>query len=248
MTKTTLRITASLGLALCLGLAFTPLGCGGSNYGGSNAWSTRPGYAREEPPVPPETFAAMTACVTEAKAKARLTDTVYALQFDVEVNEHGKAVLVKLRDASLPKEPGMEACLGDAMVGMTLPLSVLARMPRERVVSPASRGLEGQVWEEFFAAGAAVNLAPILLTATAVTVSVWVGVKATTAAIDYVRRKRKRKEKCLDMYEACRLGPWFCSSVFQGGETLCGTCRWNCDDDVPYASSDCYKCGFRDVP
>ena len=79
MTRKILRLTSCVGLALCLSLVFTPLGCGGSNQG-----SIEPARAANEgPQVPQGTFSAMRACVTEAKG--RLTDKVYAMQFDVEV-------------------------------------------------------------------------------------------------------------------------------------------------------------------
>jgi hypothetical protein len=83
----------------------------------------------------------MMACVTEAKG--RLTDTVYAMQFDVEVTQSGEAGRVKLRESS-PSERALEACIGHALEGMTLPASVL-RLPKEKAVSPESRGLMGQV-------------------------------------------------------------------------------------------------------
>ena len=235
-----LRITASLGLTLCLGLAFMPLGCGGSN-----AWSTVPGAVREdreEPPVPAGTFAALMACVTEAKG--RLSDTVYTLQFNVEVDERGEVVQVKLRD-SLPKEPGMEACLGDALAGMTLPRSALARMPREKAVSPAARGLTGQVWEELFLIGGAINLAPIFLATTAVTVTVIVGVKVTTEAIDATRRRRKRKEQCIDMFTECKSRGYPCDVIVEEENTMCEPCMRNCINNLPYKIIQCTQCGFR---
>jgi len=232
-----LQITAALGFTVCLGLVCVPLGCGGSNER-----STVLGYAREEPPVPPGTFAAMTACVTQAKE--RLTDTVYALQFDVEVNEHGEAVGAKLLDASLPKEPGMEACLGKALVGMTLPSAALARMPRERVVSPASRGLQGQIWEEALLVGATIELAPIFLTAAAVSVTVIVGVKVTTEAIDAIRRRRDKKAKCLDMYVECDARGYPCNRLI-GSTSICDICQTNCISNAPYKFIQCTQCGFK---
>jgi hypothetical protein len=65
------------------------------------------------------------------------------MQFDVEVTESGEAGRVKLRDAS-PGERALEACLGHALEGMTLPVSVLRRIPKEKAVSPGSRGVAGE--------------------------------------------------------------------------------------------------------
>ena len=75
------------------------------------------------------------------EAKARLTDTVYAMQFDVEVTESGHAGRVKLRDSS-PSEHGLESCIARALEGMTSPVPVM-RLISQQPVSPESRGLLG---------------------------------------------------------------------------------------------------------
>ncbi len=162
MTRRILRLTSSVGLALCLSLVFTPLGCGGSNQGIVSVEPAR--AAHEGPQVPQGTFSAMMACVTEAKG--RLTDTAYALQFDVEVTESGEVGRVKLRDA-YPSERALEACLGHSLEDMTLPVSVLRLLSKQKAVSPASRGLMGQGFEEVLLIGAGTSLGPIFLTAAA---------------------------------------------------------------------------------
>jgi hypothetical protein len=105
----------------------------------------------------------MMACVTEAKG--RLTDTVYAMQFDVEVTESGEAGRVKLRDSSPRRARAGGVPRGHALEGMTLPVSVLRRIPKEKAVSPGSRGLMGQGIEEVLLVGAGTSLAPIYLAA-----------------------------------------------------------------------------------
>jgi hypothetical protein len=240
MTRTLLRLTASLGLTFLLSLAFTPFGCGGNQ-----AWTVAPiRDAPDRPTVPPATFDAMTACVTAAKE--RLTDTVYAQQIDAEVGERGEIRRVTLRD-SYPVEPGLEACIKEALVGATVPPEILDRLVEKRAVSPASRGLQGQVWEGL-AAGAAVELGPIVLLAAAVTVTVIVGVKATTEVIDAIRRKRKRREQCLDMFETCvQYRPWSCRRKVDVNRILCEFCRSRCEENQTYEPhNDCYPCGFRD--
>jgi hypothetical protein len=190
----------------------------------------------------------MMACVTEAKG--RLTDTVYALQFDIEVTESGEAGHVKLRD-SYPSERALEACLGQALEGMTLPVSVLRLLPKQKAVSPASRGLMGQGAEELLLLGAGTSLGPIFLTAAGVTVIVAASVYVTAEAIDAVRRLRKRREKCRDMFVTCQNErPWSCSRLIQGQTTLCEICRDKCQFNQRYEqySGECYQCGFHDLP
>jgi hypothetical protein len=240
MTRTILRLTSAVGLAVCLSLVFTPLGCGGSSQG-----SVEPARAANEgPQVPEGTFSAMMECVTDAKG--RLTDTVYAMQFDVEVTERGEAGRVKFRDSS-PSERALEACIGHALEGMTVPVSVLRRIPKEKAASTESRGLMGQVWEEVLLVGAGVSLGPIYLTAAGVTVIVMVGVYATSEAVDKYRKLRKRREKCLDMFVTCvNDRPSSCKHITDYGKLLCALCREDCEVPKPYTYSECYQCGFYD--
>ena len=238
MLRTILRTASSLGLILCLGFVFTPLGCGGNNE-----WTVVPSRAaNDDPHVPPATFSAVLACANAAQG--RLTDRVYRMRFEVEVTESGEENRVKLRDSS-PGESTLEACVGHALEGMELPLSVLGRTSMENAVSPASRGLMGQGLEE---AIAAINMAPIYLAVAAVAVVVVVGVHYTAKAID-ARRLRKRREKCLDMYEICKNErPRSCDHLTDFGLTLCAICRDDCQAAKPYTSSECYQCGFHDLP
>jgi hypothetical protein len=90
-------------------------------------------------------------------------------------------------------------------------------------------------------------LGPISLTAAGVTVIVFGGVIVTKKAIESVRRRRKRIERCTDMFVTCQNErPWSCTRIIHGSETLCGICRDNCQDKIPYYSSECYQCGFSD--
>ena len=128
MSRTIIRLTSAMGLALCLGLAFTPLGCGGSQ--GMGMASSH--GAGEGPLAPKETVDRITECVNEAKG--RLTDTVYAMGFDVEVTESGLAGRVRLKDSS-PSEPGLESCIAHALEGVPSPVPI-ARLVSQQTVSP----------------------------------------------------------------------------------------------------------------
>jgi hypothetical protein len=166
------------------------------------------------------------------------------MQFDVEVNESGEVRRVKLRD-SFPGERALEACIGHALEGMTVPVSVERLIPKERAVSPESRGLMGQGLEVLVGAG--TSLAPIFLAAAAVTVVVGVGVYATAEAIDKYRKRRKRREKCLDMFVTCvNDRPSSCKHITDHGKLLCALCREDCEVPKPYTYSECYQCGFFD--
>ena len=57
-----------MGLALCLGFAFTPLGCGGSQGMGTEPVH----YAGEGPQAPAETVAQVTDCINESSTRPRL--------------------------------------------------------------------------------------------------------------------------------------------------------------------------------
>lgn len=237
MRRTILRTASSLGLTLCLGFVFTPLGCGGNNE-----WPVVPSRAvNDDPHVPEATFAAVLACATAAQG--RLTDRVYRMRFDVEVTESGEDNRVKLRD-SFPGESTLEACVGHALEGMELPLSVLGRTSPETAVSPASRGLMGQGVEEAMAAGAAINMAPIYLAVAAVAVVGVVGVHYTAEAIDAVRRRRKLKERCLEMFVRCQDIRGVCAHHLLKSLDVCGICYDDCQAPKPYTYKECYQCGF----
>ena len=199
MIRGILKRTTSVGLALCLGLAFLPLACGGTK----NPWAggepvDQPG---EGPQVPKETVAEMTECLS--KAGSRLTDTVYAMKFDVEVTESGHAGRVRFRD-SFPSEPALEACIADALRGMTSPIPASMLVPKDKAeaVSPASRGLIGQGWEEVLIGGS-VTLGPAFLVMAGVTATVVVVVLAGEGVVEAVKRKRKIDKICDALAEEC---------------------------------------------
>ena len=147
---------------------------------------------------------------------------------------------VKFRDSSL-SESALSACIGHALEGMTVPVSVLRLILKEKAVSLESRGLMGQVWEEVLGAGA--SLGPIFLAAAGVTVIVMVGVYATSEAIEAARRKSKKK--CLEMYIECTdMGPP-CTTPRDRRYLLCSRCMDNCNAPAPYYTSECTQCGFR---
>src|SRR5262245_21713838 len=193
MIRTILRLTSSMGLALCLGLAFTPLGCGGSQ--GMGMESTH--GAGEGPQAPAEAVAQLTECANDGRA--RLTETAYDFQFEVEVTESGNAGRVKLRD-SYPGERGLETCMIRALEGMPVPLSV-SRMLSAQAVSPEARGPMGNV--VVLAAGGTVALAPIFIVAAGVTLGVFVVLSVSKEAVEAARRRSKIKKQCMEWQVEC---------------------------------------------
>jgi hypothetical protein len=187
------KLTSAMGLALGLGIAFTPLGCGGSQEVGMELSHG----AGEGPQAPAETVAKITDCVNEAKA--RLTDTSYAMQFNVEVTESGHAGRVKLKDSS-PGERRLESCIARALEGMTSPVPAM-RLISQQPVSPESRGL-GQPLPAI-AVGSGGALAPIFILAAGITVIVAVTLYVAEEVAEAERRRRKIKEQCMELLVEC---------------------------------------------
>jgi hypothetical protein len=188
MTRAIIRLTSSIGLALCLGLILTPAACGGSQ----EVSGMEPiHHAGEGPTAPESTVSELTDCAN--KGKASLTETSYTIQFDVEVTESGHAGRVKVRDSS-PGDSGIESCMARALEGMPVPMSVTRRLSQE-AVSPQSRGYMGV---------ALPILAPIFIAAIAgVTFIVLVQLHLSEEAIEAARRQRDIKRKCLEWQFEC---------------------------------------------
>jgi hypothetical protein len=244
--RTITRLTLAAGLALCLSLAFTPLGCGASQ----GVEASR--HGGEGPGVPDATVSALRACADQGKD--RFKETTYALHFDVEVTEDGHVDRVK-RKESLPAERAMESCMADAIEGMRVPLFVVQALTphaEAEAVSPASRGLIGNPL--LLAAAAVVELVPVLVVAAGVTVIVGVSIYASEEIIETVKRRNKRKDKikerCNDMFEVCQgMGPP-CTTYLPGcgtsGLTPCGACNERCLAENSYdANCRCYSCGYE---
>jgi hypothetical protein len=192
-TITKLRLAA--GLALCLGLAFVPVGCGGSR--GVLTSSRGDGG----PTIPDATIAELRACVD--KGQARLEDPAYTFVFAVEATEDGHADRVKLKDSS-PGDGAMESCLAEALEGMRVPSVVVEALSQQaeqaEAVSPASRGLMANPFAAVL--GGAISLVPVVLTAAAVTVVVGVAIYASEEIVETVRRRRRSKAQCYKLCDA----------------------------------------------
>ncbi len=126
MTVTLAKLTASIGLSLCLGFAFLPLGCGGDPQ------PRRLHAARADPTLFEATVAGLTVCAAEGAD--RLTDTTYVIHFDVDANADGHVERASVKD-SLIGDPGIESCMVHVLRGAALPGSIM----RTRRVSPDSR-------------------------------------------------------------------------------------------------------------
>jgi hypothetical protein len=223
------RRTLAAGLALCLGLAFIPLGCGGSR--GVEAGAHGGGGLS----IPDATVSELRACAE--KSKARLRETTYAFQFAVEVTEDGHAGRVKLKDSS-PGDGEMESCMTGVLEDMPVPPAAVQMLtsPAEASVSPQSRALIGN---PLAAVMVVIELAPIMVVAAGATIVVGVAIYASDEIIETVRRKSRIKAKCLDMFVECdsRGPPCFSS--------MCAICQENCIKGAPYKFSQCVPCGFR---
>jgi hypothetical protein len=239
--RTITRLTLAAGLALCLGLAFVPVSCGGSR--GFEASS----HGGDGPTIPDATVAELRACAE--KSKGRLKETTYAFQFAVEVTEDGHAGRVRLKDSS-PSDGEMESCMPDVLKDMPVPPAAVQALtpPAEaEAVLPESRGLVGN---PLLAAAAVVELIPIALVAASVTVIVGVTIYASNEAVKKVRRKRRINAKCLEMFVVCQeLGPP-CTTGFPGcsdwGITPCRACQIKCLAEFDYTPAcQCYSCGYR---
>jgi hypothetical protein len=185
------RLTSSIGLALGLGLTFTPLGCGSGQE-----FTVEPSHhAHEGPSVPRATVAQLTDCTNEGAA--RLTDTSYAILFDVDVDVDGRVKGARVKD-SLLGDRGIESCMVHALRGMSLPASILRRAGR---VSPESRQYVGNA-----AAGVLVALGPIVLVAAGITfivvVSVYVVSETATSTRDAIDEDAE-KERCKKVKNKC---------------------------------------------
>jgi hypothetical protein len=219
MTRTIIRLTSSIGLALCLGLAFTPVGCGGSQEMGGMESSHRAG---EGPQAPEATISELTDCAN--KGAARLKETSYAFQFDVEVTESGHAGRVKVRD-SYPGDSGIESCMARALEGMTSPVPVM-RLISQQAVSPQSRGVMGIALP--IAAG--VSLAPIFITAFGVTIIVGIGLSLSKEAVEAINRQRKAQKDCMNWLVEClntRKQPEWNRDTY-GSHKDCQSCFGHC--------------------
>jgi hypothetical protein len=188
-----------MGLPLCLGLSLVAPGCGSSQ-----AFTVEPLHRVDEGPTAPEsTVAQLTGCAE--RGALRLSDTHYAIIFDVNATESGRVREAKVRDSIIP-DRGMESCMVRALEAMAVPGSVMAMRSSHRasngLISPESRGHTGNV----LVLGAAIELAPILIVAAGVTILVAVTVHlmsdASSSPHDATDEQRER-ERCKRVLERC---------------------------------------------
>jgi hypothetical protein len=183
--------TFSMGLAFCLALTFTPLGCGGTQEPGYRSTLPTP----KGPTAPEATVTQLTDCTQQGAS--RLTDTHYAILFDVNVTEGSDVGMVKIRD-SIIGDREIESCMVRALAAMPLPMSIMG-MRSSQPVSPQSRGYMGNVF-----VAAAVNLLPILIVAAGVTIVVGVTVYVVSKVVTSTRdatdeeRCKKVKDQCIE--------------------------------------------------
>ncbi|MDI1477589.1 hypothetical protein [Polyangium sp. y55x31] len=203
MRSTATRLTASLGLAFGLGFGFTPLGCGSSPMG-----NPRPSAhgSHDGPSVPPATVAQLGECAEHGAA--RLTDTHYAIMFDVDVKADGQVDEAKVRE-SMIGDREIESCMTRVLTGMSLPGVVTPLRSSGPVyggsVSPEGRAPMGH--PAAAAAAAAVNLSPILIIAGGVTIVVAVTVHVAEEVVSEMSRPKDEppptQQDCKQVKDDC---------------------------------------------
>jgi hypothetical protein len=246
MSSSITRLASGMGLALCLGIAFTPLGCGSSQEFPAEP----PRQAQEGPTAPESTVALLTECAK--RGAAHLTDTHYAILFDVDVNGSGSVGEARVRDSMLPDRE-MEACMVGALEAMSVPRSVMAMRSSHRVsggkVSPESRAYMGDV---SVVGGAIVNLVPILVVIAGVTVLVgvtlYVAEYIAEETAEAVRRRRTKVErKCYPPLYQC-LGyhkqPEWNREIY-GDDKDCGACFRQCIREGEWPDKKCPPPDYR---
>ncbi|MDC0744671.1 hypothetical protein [Polyangium mundeleinium] len=233
------RLTASLGLTLGLGFVFLPLGCGSGPLGNPRPRAHGSG---DGPSVPAATVAALSACAEHGAA--RLTDTHYAIMFDVDVRADGRVDKAKVRE-SMIDDREIVSCMEDALRGMSLPGVVTPLRAAGPVyggsVSPEGRTPLGH--PAAAVAGAAVNLIPIVLVAAGVTIVVAVTAHVVEEAVEAIEKWPKEVEdKCYPRLYECLNNtsqPWWNRRRF-GDRKECNACFRECLKDS--GEWPMYKC------
>jgi hypothetical protein len=142
--RTTKR--AAAGLALFLGLAFVPFGCGVEEPAFKGIHSTP--MPRDPRWLPPGVVAQLTACVQPLHVPPPSAEEHpdEFVQFDAQAGRSGDVDRVRLTRSTLD-DRGIESCMAGALNGMTLPLRDLvleaAERSRWQPQSPEARGLIG---------------------------------------------------------------------------------------------------------
>jgi hypothetical protein len=221
-----------VGLAVCLGLAFTPLGCGSSQEagfepihlrGGSDGWS-----------APKYTVDRLTECANAGAS--RMTDRLYAIYLDADVRENGRVSRATVRESMLDDQ-GIESCMVGVLEAMLVPRYLMKGLIASHPVSPQSRGAVGNV----VVLGAAVNLVPVVIVAAGVTFVVVVTLHVAEEVAEARKRRRKVEKECDELLVQCLENPWqpeWNRSRF-GNRKACEFCHGECINDEKWPD---YKC------
>jgi len=222
MSVTSARVLSSMGLALGLSFAMMPLACGGpEGY-------ARPTHAASEGlTAPPATVERLTACA--AHGQGRLTDSHYAIVFDVDVTEGGRVREARVKD-SLLGDRGIESCMVSALEEMSVSRSVVDAMVSQARsssgVSPASRGAMGNV----FVLGGGITLTPVVI-ALGVTIIVAISLHVGGEVVEAIKKRpRKVEQKCQPLLDECLDNPeqpeW--NRRMFGERKQCEACFFHC--------------------
>ncbi|UQA61934.1 hypothetical protein [Polyangium aurulentum] len=148
-------------------------------------------------------MARLTECAE--RGAPRLTDTHYAILFDVDVTESGDVSKANVRDSMIP-DRGMESCMIRALEAMVVPGAITAMRSSHRVssgvVSPRSRAYMGNA----LVIGAAVELIPILIAVGGVYIVVAVTVRVmsdTSASTRNATDEERERERCKKVKQEC---------------------------------------------
>jgi hypothetical protein len=157
------RLALSLGLAVSLGVASVPLGCGGSE----EAFYAVP-QPRKDPEVPEHVAKQLEGCLKQTSAAFPPAEgSTYAVAFNVQVSKGGSVHAVEVKDSTLGGHE-VEACFGRVLQGMTLPRRTIAMgledAPPRGAAAPTDPALVGQA----IAIPNPFSLLPVVLTVAAV--------------------------------------------------------------------------------
>jgi hypothetical protein len=144
----------------------------------------------KDPTVPETTVTQLSDCLQQGAS--RLTDTHYAILFNVNVNERGEVSMVKIKD-SMIGDREIESCMVRALEVMSLPSSITAMrslQPVSRRMPAESRAPMGTV----MVFGAGVSLIPITIVAAGVTIIVGITLYGVLSGVDMIAEAIKRRE------------------------------------------------------
>jgi len=197
--------------------ALIPLGCGGAIQEAGPVVVRRQRELPKMPKVasievPEATAREMSACVEAMNHPS--AEPSHAFQYNIETNEQGTVLEVKLRDSTL-RDTSLEACFKRALAAMEVPEDAL-QLRRAKPVSGgestySSRANVGIVQ----AAAVPIALAPIVITALGVTIIVGI-------SIDILRNATSGPD-CKEVKEDCLVA---CNAKLPTGDF--GFRFWNC--------------------